>query len=367
MARYTGDPEFDHDRHQTLGLLVVNLGTPDDPSPRAVRRYLKEFLWDPRVVEQPRWLWWLILNGVILNTRPRASAAAYQEIWTEDGSPLLIYSRQLAHAIADQLAADTDVTVAVELAMRYGQPEIEAAIGRLRARNARRLVVLPLYPQYSATTTGSVFDAVTAALTRLRWVPEFRFITHYHDRPAFIDALASSVRAHWDTHGRAERLLFSFHGIPQRYFRAGDPYHCQCQKTARLVADALQLGDEQWFVSFQSRVGREPWLMPYTDYTLEDWGKAGVGSVDVVCPGFAADCLETLEEIALQNRDLFVEAGGETLRYIPALNAEAAHVRVLTDLVREHTAGWPEAIRLSNEQRGESAGRAADMERDAAA
>ncbi|MEL6870000.1 MAG: ferrochelatase [Pseudomonadota bacterium] len=348
MPRYIGETAFEHGDAQTIGLLVVNLGTPDDPSPKAVRRYLKQFLWDPRVVEQPRVLWWLILNLVILTIRPRKSAAAYQEIWTDDGSPLLIFSRAIADGVARELGEQTGSTIACELAMSYGSPSIPSALEKLREKNVRRLVVLPLYPQYSATTTGTVFDAVTRALSQQRWVPELRFINQYHDRPMLISALADSVRAHWREHGRGERLLFSFHGIPQRYFRAGDPYHCQCQKTARLVAQELNLTTEQWFVSFQSRVGREPWLMPYTDYTLEDWGAEKLASVDVICPGFAVDCLETLEEIALQNRDLFVEAGGGTLSYIPALNDTDAQIALLTDLVREHSAGWHDTLRAFN-------------------
>lgn len=362
MARYTGDPEFDHGRPQTLGLLVVNLGTPDDPSPAAVKRYLKQFLWDPRVVEQPRWLWWLILNLVILNIRPKRSAEAYREIWTEAGSPLLLHSRDVAAAIASRLSEEHDTEVAVELAMSYGNPSIPDAIERLRERNARRLVVLPLYPQYSATTTGTVFDAVTEALSTLRWVPEFRFINQYHDEPALITALADSVRNHWAEHGRGERLMYSFHGIPQRYFRAGDPYHCQCQKTARLVSTELGLSDDEWFVSFQSRVGREPWLMPYTDFTLEDWGRAGMGKIDVICPGFAADCLETLEEIALQNRELYQTAGGEDLRYIPCLNATDAQIRLLTDVVARTVSDWPQAIAKTNAEREDSATRARQLE-----
>ncbi|MEL7025402.1 MAG: ferrochelatase [Pseudomonadota bacterium] len=362
MARYTGDPDFDHGRPQTIGLLVVNLGTPDDPSPKAVRRYLKQFLWDPRVVEQPRWLWWLILNLVILNIRPKRSAEAYREIWTKDGSPLLLFSRELSLAIADRLTEDTGVEIAVELAMSYGQPSIDDALGRLRQRNARRLAVLPLYPQYSATTTGTVFDAVTTSLSRQRWVPEFRFINQYHDHPELIKALADSVRKHWDAHGRGERLLYSFHGIPQRYFRAGDPYHCQCQRTARLVSDELGLADDQWFVSFQSRVGREPWLMPYTDYTLEDWGKAGGGNIDVICPGFAADCLETLEEIAMENREIYQEAGGADLRYIPCLNATEAHVGVLASVVQNTIGNWPSQIAAINAEREASAQRAQSLE-----
>ncbi|MEL6950701.1 MAG: ferrochelatase [Pseudomonadota bacterium] len=367
MARYSGDADFDHGKPQTIGLLVVNLGTPDDPSTGAVRRYLKQFLWDPRVVEQPRWLWWLILNLIILRIRPSRSAAAYQKIWTDKGSPLLLYSQSIADKVGAALAEATGSPVVTELGMSYGSPSIPDAIERLRAKNARRLVVLPLYPQYSATTTATVFDQVTETLRRQRWVPELRFINQYHDRPRFITALADSVRAHWQEHGRGERLLFSFHGIPQRYFRAGDPYHCQCQKTARLVADALGLEKGSWQVSFQSRVGREPWLMPYTDYTLEDWGAEKLGNVDVICPGFAADCLETLEEIALENGEAFVEAGGGALRYIPSLNDGDDQVATLSDLVLEQTAGWHDALKTDNAQIGDSARRAEALEQHAAA
>ncbi|MEN7342700.1 MAG: ferrochelatase [Pseudomonadota bacterium] len=362
MSRYIGESNFAHGDTQSIGLLVVNLGTPDDPSPKAVRRYLKQFLWDPRVVEQPRVVWWLILNLIILNIRPKKSAAAYQEIWTDAGSPLLLYSQQIAEKLAAEVRDKTGSPVQVELGMSYGTPSIPDALDRLRRKNVRRLVVLPLYPQYSATTTGTVFDAVASSLSRQRWVPELRFINQFHDRPRLIEALAQTVRDHWAKHGQGERLLFSFHGIPQRYFRAGDPYHCQCQKTARLVADALELRNDQYAVSFQSRVGREPWLMPYTDYTLEDWGAEKVGNVDVICPGFSADCLETLEEIALQNRDLFVEAGGGDLRYIPALNDTAGQIAALSELIIETTSDWHPAIAAFNETVEDSAKRADALE-----
>ncbi|MFK8051873.1 MAG: ferrochelatase [Woeseiaceae bacterium] len=362
MARFIGESDFDHGDQQSIGLLVVNLGTPDDPSPKSVRRYLKQFLWDPRVVEQPRLVWWLILNLIILRIRPKRSAAAYQKIWTEQGSPLLLFSQKIADGIAQEVRQSTGSHISTELAMSYGSPSIPDALERLRAQNVRRLVVLPLYPQYSATTTGTVFDAVTSALSKQRWVPELRFITQFHDRPALIKALVDSVQAHWATHGRGERLLFSFHGIPQRYFRAGDPYHCQCQKTARLVADGLSLNEDEWAVSFQSRVGREPWLMPYTDYTLEDWGAEKVGKIDVICPGFSADCLETLEEIALENKELFIEAGGGDLRYIPALNDSPAQLEALGELIIEQTSGWHQTLNELNQHIAASADRATAME-----
>jgi protoporphyrin/coproporphyrin ferrochelatase len=334
---------FRHDAPEALGVLVVNLGTPDAPTTAAVRRYLAEFLSDPRVIEVPRPLWWLILHGVILRIRPARSAHAYQAVWTDRGSPLLDISRRLADALARRLGETLPGPVHVELGMRYGNPSIPEALRRLRAANCRRLLVLPLYPQYSATTTASTFDAVTRELTTWRWVPELRTINQYHDAPGHIEALAQSARDHWAAHGLPDRLLFSFHGIPKDYFLAGDPYHCQCLKTARLVAETLDLPRDAWGLSFQSRVGTKEWLRPYTDETLKTWGAQGIGSVQVICPGFAADCLETLEEVAVENRDYFLGAGGREYGYIPALNDTPAQVQVLADLVGRHTAGWPEA------------------------
>ena len=340
-ATDTLSPDLAHQQAACLGVLLTNLGTPDAPTPAALRRYLGEFLWDPRVVELPRPLWWLILHGIILPLRPARSARKYQTIWTEAGSPLLAISRQQRTALADTLAQRLPGPVHVALGMRYGNPSIAAALADLRAAGARRLLVLPLYPQYSAATVASTFDAVSAELQRWRWLPELRFITHYHDDPAYLDALATHIAA---ARGEqpAERLLFSFHGLPQRNLLAGDPYHCQCHKTARLVAERLGLSATQWAVAFQSRFGRAEWLQPYTSELLAVWARAGVSSVDVVCPGFAADCLETLEEIALENRQVFLEAGGTTYRYLPALNDDPGHIAALAGLVERHAAGWPE-------------------------
>ena len=340
---YSSAPNFAHAAGERVGVLLVNLGTPDAPTPAAVRRYLREFLWDPRVIELPRPLWWLVLNGVILNVRPRRSAHAYSVVWTDEGSPLLAISRRLRDAL--QAALDTELPgpVSVALGMRYGRPSVAEALRELRDAAVRRLLVLPMYPQYSATTTASVFDAVTAELQRWRWLPELRFVNHYHDDPAYIDALAGSVRRFQAAYGTPDRLLMSFHGIPRRYFLGGDPYHCECQKTGRLLAEALGLAPDRWRLGFQSRVGREEWLRPYTDETLRRWGAEGVRSVQVICPGFAADCLETLEEIALQNRDTFVAAGGKDYAFIPCLNDEPAHIGALSALVRRHLQGWPEA------------------------
>lgn len=337
MPTYQSTPDFEHGQSESTGILLVNLGTPEEPTSSAVRRFLKQFLSDPRVIEYPRWLWWLILNGVILRIRPSRSAAAYQKIWTDDGSPLMIFSK----AIADGIQAQLHETANVELAMSYGEPSIDAAIDRLLAKGARRLLVLPMYPQYSGTTTASVFDAVARKLNALRWIPELRIINQYHDEPGYIDSLAASIREFWKQEGRGTRLMFSFHGVPRSTHLKGDPYHCQCQKTARLVAAALELGDDEWILSFQSRVGREEWLRPYTDETIVELGQQGLDRLDVVCPGFSTDCLETLEEIAMQNAELFLESGGESLHYIPALNARDDHVRFLADLIERHLGGWP--------------------------
>jgi ferrochelatase len=347
-VKYRNLEVFRHDAPEGLGVLVANLGTPDAPTAAAVRRYLAEFLADPRVVEMPRALWWPILHGVVLRVRPARSARAYQAVWTQRGSPLLDISQRLADALGERLRETLPGPVHVALGMRYGSPSIPAALARLRAAQCRRLLVLPLYPQYSATTTASAFDAVTSELATWRWVPELRTVNQYHDASAHIEALAQSVRDHWARHGRPDRLLFSFHGIPKDYFLAGDPYYCQCRKTARLVTEALDLPSDAWGLSFQSRVGAKEWLKPYTDETLKAWGAEGVGSVQVLCPGFAVDCLETLEEIAVENRDYFLRAGGRDYGYIPALNDCEAQVQALADLVRLHTAGWPEAASIAD-------------------
>jgi protoporphyrin/coproporphyrin ferrochelatase len=335
---YLGDTQYEHGRPGRLGILIANLGTPDAPNPRAVRRFLAEFLWDPRVVEAPRWIWWLALHGVILRIRPRRSSHAYRQIWTANGSPLLLHSQALTAAIHARLA---HLDAAVALGMSYGSPSIPTALEELRRARARRLVVLPLYPQYSGTTTASVFDRMTRELQRWRWTPELRFINHYHDEPAYIEALGASVTTHWRQRGgERSHLLFSFHGVPQRYFVAGDPYYCQCLKTARLTAEQLGLAADAWTVSFQSQVGREEWLRPYTDQQLIELAKRGLKRVTVICPGFATDCLETLEEIALRNRETFLQHGGEHYDYVPALNASAAHADLLAALIERHASGW---------------------------
>jgi ferrochelatase len=332
-------PSTDRDKPApSVGVLLVNLGTPDAPTAAAVRRYLAQFLTDRRVIETPRWLWWPILYGVILRIRPARSARAYASIWTAQGSPLLAFSQALAAKLATAFEADN---VRVALGMSYGNPALPEVIRRLQADGIRHLLVLPLYPQYSAASTGAAFDGVTDALQKLRWPPELRFINDYFHEAAYIDALAASVEAHWQTAGRAQKLLLSMHGLPQRCVEDGDPYLDQCRVTADLLRARLGLRDDEFMLSFQSRVGRQKWLMPYTEEVLDRWPGEGIRQIQVLCPGFACDCLETLEEIAIRNQERFIEAGGERLDYIPALNDSDAHVQMLGSLVRRHLQGWP--------------------------
>jgi len=334
---------YSHGRTPVLGVLLSNLGTPDEPTAAAVRRYLAEFLWDRRVVDLPRPLWWMILHGVILRLRPARSARLYRKVWTESGSPLLAIARRqcsaLQHALEDRLPGP----VHVELGMRYGNPSIEAAMRRLTESNAERVLVLPLYPQYSSTTTASTADAVCQSLRDQHWIPELRWINGYHLDTGYISALAGSVRNAWRAAPPADKLVFSFHGIPNRYHLRGDPYPCFCRATARAVAEELDLPDERWAVVFQSRFGREEWLKPYADKVLRELPGSGVGSVDVICPGFSADCLETLEEMEQENRDVFLQSGGRSYRYIPALNDQLDHIEALVRLVERNVRGWPEA------------------------
>ncbi len=339
--RYNGNPDYLHGSDARVGVLMVNLGTPDAPDIPAVRRYLAEFLADPRIVEAPRWLWRLILHGVILRIRPRKSAEAYREIWSEDtGSPLLHVSERQQRALTQELATRFGESVPVALGMRYGNPSIASALRELDQQSVRRLLVLPMYPQYSCTTTASVFDAVTRELQQTRWIPELRFINQYHEEPLYIRALAESVRESWDDHGRGELLVTSYHGIPMRYLRNGDPYYYFCMMTTRLLGEELGLRPEQLRVVFQSRVGREEWLRPYCDETMKTLPGEGIRSIDVITPAFSADCLETLEEIAGENREYFIAAGGERYQYIPCLNDRPDHIACLGTLVERHLSGW---------------------------
>lgn len=336
--KFINSSDFRHNDRDRIGVLVTNLGTPAAPTKQALRPYLKQFLSDPRVVEIPRLIWWFILNGVILNIRPSRSAKSYASVWTDEGSPLMTHTKHQAEAIREHFSADDNIVV--EFAMRYGEPSVTAAIESFVRQGVRKLLVLPLYPQYSASTSASTFDAIAEDFTQRRWLPDLRFISHYHDRPAYIGAVAGRIQKHWQDHERAQLLIFSFHGVPQRYLDNGDPYHCECHKTARLIAERLGLTSDEYKVVFQSRFGREEWLRPYCDETLKALPGAGVKSVQMVCPGFSSDCLETIEEIGIENRDYFLEAGGERYEYIPALNDDVEHIAMLTDLIHENMQGW---------------------------
>lgn len=341
MLSNKNQTNFTHDSLPTTGILITNLGTPDAPTKNALRKYLGEFLWDPRVVKIPRPLWWLILNGFILNVRPAKSAEAYQSVWTSDGSPLLSISKQQQKALQKYFDENVKSPVKVTLGMRYGSPSIESAIQELKAANAQRILVFPLYPQHSSATTASTFDAIGMAMKKLEWIPHIRFVSSYHDHPYYIQALVLQIQNYWQINGKPKKLFFSFHGMPEVSLHKGDPYYCQCQKTARLVAEGLQLADDEWIVAFQSRFGKQEWLKPYADKTLMELGQSGLESVDVVCPGFSADCLETLEEMAVENRDNFQNAGGGEYRYIPALNDDAEHITALQKIIEEETCNWP--------------------------
>lgn len=333
------EPAWQHGQAARTGVLLVNLGTPESPTPAALRRYLAEFLSDPRVVEIPRAVWWPILHGIILRTRPRKSAAKYASVWTPEGSPLAVWTQRQA-ALLQGYLGERGHRVIVRHAMRYGQPAIGAELDALRAQGATRVLVLPAYPQYSGATTASVADSVFAWARQARRLPELRLVNDYHDEPAYIEALAERVLAHWQANGRGERLVLSFHGMPERTLHLGDPYHCQCHKTARLLAQRLGLPPEQMMVTFQSRFGRAKWLQPYTEPTLKALAAQGVRSVDVMCPGFYADCLETLEEIHQEARAAFLVAGGQRFAYIPCLNDSPPGIRALVAVAERHLAGW---------------------------
>jgi len=331
---------FDHAAPPATGILLTNVGTPDAPTAPALRKYLAEFLSDPRVIEKQGLAWKAILHGIILRTRPRRSAAAYRHIWRDTGSPLLAILKQQATLLQERLSDRFGNPIRVEIGMGYGSPSIDTGLTRLAEAGCERLLVLPLYPQYAAATVGSTFDAVAASLRQTRWVRPLRFISGYHDHPRYIAALAASIRESWSTRGRGERLLLSFHGLPKEALTKGDPYHCHCLKTARLLWDRLGLPDAERHLGFQSRFGRQEWLQPYTAEVLRDWARSGVATVDVVCPGFSADCLETLEEIAVEYAGYFKEAGGKAVHYIPALNERPDHIEALADIAALHLGDW---------------------------
>ena len=337
---YQIEPSYAHGTPKKTAILLVNLGTPDAPTAQAVRPYLKEFLSDPRVVEIPKAVWWLILNGIILNVRPKKSAAKYATIWMKEGSPLRVYTERQAHLLEGHLSQRTQAPFVVEYAMSYGNPSIASVMQKLKAQNCTRILVVPMYPQYAASATATVFDRVFAAVQSMRNTPAIRTIKHFHDDAGYIKALAANVNEYWMKHGRPEKLVMSFHGVPKYTLEKGDPYHCECLKTGRLLAQELGLKTEQYVVSFQSRFGKAEWIKPYTMATLQELGKQKTRRVDVVCPGFVADCLETLEEIAMEGKEEFQHAGGGEYHYIPCLNDRNDWMHALTDLVMDNLQGW---------------------------
>lgn len=335
------EPTYHHGAPSRTGILLINLGTPDAPTAAAVKPYLREFLGDPRVVEIPRALWWLILNGIILNIRPKKSAEKYAQIWMTEGSPLLVHTQRQAKMLKGYLGESLgNAAPVVEFAMRYGNPSVASALEKLKQQNCDRILILPLYPQYAASSTASAMDAVFDALRKMRKMPEIRTVQSFHDHPGYIAALAQSVRDDWMRNGRPDKLVMSFHGVPRYTLDKGDPYHCECQKTGRLLAEALEMKQDQYRISFQSRFGRAEWIKPYTTATLEELGKQGVKRVDVICPGFVGDCLETLEEIALEGKASFLGAGGKEFHYIPCLNERDDWILALSHIVSANLQGW---------------------------
>ena len=369
-SRFENEIGFAHGARENIGVLLSNLGTPDLPTPRAVRRYLRQFLSDPAVIEAPAWRWQPILRAFVLPFRPRRVAALYRSIWTPVGSPLFAISRRQKSALEAALnpaATKDDAAVKVALGMRYGEPSLARALSELRAQNCRRLVVLPLYPQYANSTTGTVFTEIARALAKRRHKPHLRFVASYCDEPGYIDALARSITDHQSERGKPDLLLFSFHGTPRAMLEGGDPYHCLCQKTARQAAAAAGLADGEWEVAFQSRFGRAEWLRPYADETIAALPRRGIKKLQVICPAFAADCLETLEEIARENRNLFLRSGGESFSYIPALNDAPAHIDFLRALVERQIADWRAHLARENRDAARAAQKLAARKLGAAA
>ncbi len=337
---FSKEPPYSHGQAPRTAVLWCNLGTPDAPTTPAVRRYLAEFLSDHRVVEIPRLLWMVILHGIILRFRPAKSAAKYASVWTPEGSPLKVWTEKQSKLLQGWLG-QRNHSVKVRWAMRYGSTSIASQLDAMKADGVTRVLVVPAYPQYSATTTASVFDAVYTWAAKTRALPEFRFVNHYHDHQDYITSLAASVKRYWKAHGRPDKLVMSFHGVPERTLHLGDPYHCECFKTARLLGEALGLSKDQYKVTFQSRLGRAKWLEPYTEPSLIAMGKAGVERVDVMCPGFTSDCLETLEEINMEAREAFLHAGGKEFHYIPCLNDDPEWITALCNIAQQHLQGWP--------------------------
>ncbi len=336
MSRYAGRSKKIHDTSAKTGVLLTNLGTPDSPTAGALRRYLREFLSDPRVVEIPRLVWLVILHGIILRVRPKKSAKLYESIWTDEGSPLLVISKQQKVKVEKLLTEKYGDKVLVDVAMRYGTPSIANALDNFQEQGVNNIVVLPLYPQYAGPTTGSTFDAVFNKIKTWRWIPNVHFQSGYHDQPLYIKALAASISRHIEAHGKPDKLVFSYHGMPKYFLEQGDPYYCLSHKTTRLVVEALGFKKDDYVMTFQSRFGKAEWLKPYTDETLATLAQEGNSHVAIISPAFSADCLETLEELVHENREVFIAAGGEQYHYIPALNDDDMHIDALVDLIEPH-------------------------------
>jgi ferrochelatase len=340
MAYYNLEPKYQHGEQRKVGVLLANLGTPDAPTASALRPYLRQFLSDARVVEIPRAIWWFILNCIILVIRPKKSAEKYAQVWTKEGSPLFVHAQKQTNLLREFLSQKIKSPFAVELGMSYGNPSIQSAIDKLRAQHCDRIFVFPLYPQYAASSTASAMDAVFRVLLKTRNQPAIRSLRSYNDHPAYIAALASSVREHWKVNGKPNKLVMSFHGVPKAHLSSGDPYHCQCHKTGRLLAEALALSKDEYLIAFQSRFGKQEWLQPYLASTLAALGQAKTKRIDVICPGFSSDCLETLEEIAMEGKHIFQSNGGGEYRYIPALNENEAWIEAMTAIALENLQGW---------------------------
>jgi len=342
------EPTYRHGSVSKTGVLMINLGTPDAPTAKALRVYLKQFLSESRIVEFPRWLWWFILNGIILNVRPAKSARKYEQIWTSEGSPLKVHTERQTALVAALLEQRADSSLVVEYAMIIGNPSIAEKLQQMKVQGCDRILILPLFPQYAASSTGCVLDGVFSELRKMRNIPDIRTVRHYHDDPGYIAALAQNIRDYWEKHGQPDKLIISFHGVPRKTLDMGDPYHCECQKTGRLLAEALELVDDRYQICFQSRFGFAQWLGPYTSEILEELGKQKIGRVDVVCPGFVSDCLETLEEIALEGKAIFTGAGGGEFHYIPSLNEHPLWIEAIRNIIQTHLTGWTDQ-RLSEE------------------
>ena len=339
--KYDGEKNYKHGKKEKIGILITNLGTPDKPNKEALKTYLKEFLSDPRIIEIPKLIWQAILRLIILNLRPQKVAKLYKSIWKKEGGPLLVMLQKQKKGIQKILRKNSK-NLEIEIGMRYGNPSIKLGLENLRSKRCRKILILPLYPQYCAATTGSTFDKVTEILRKWRWIPEIRFVNNYFEESMYIECLVKSIKESWKKFGKTQKLIFSYHGVPKKYLLKGDPYYCFCQKTTRLVTERMKLKKKDYITTFQSRFGPGEWLQPYTDKTLEELPKKGIKKIHILSPGFSSDCLETLEELEVQNKENFLSSGGERYNYIKCLNDDPQHLKMLGFLILNHIKGWPE-------------------------